>query len=650
MWYNAYINVSWMPSSSLYSYLCGYKHNWRKKEMSDIVLSQNQMKALSHKDGPMMVLAGPGSGKTTVITYRIKHLIENYKINPNQILVITFTKAAAEEMKTRFNRITQNEYSARVSFGTFHSLFFRIMRNKFNYPVEAILKEYESKEILNGIIRELGLESDDDEEFVKSILNEISIIKNDLLDSEFYSSLTCGAEDFRTIMRMYEDYKSENGKIDFDDMLSKCYELITNDESILQNWQNKYPYILVDEFQDINKVQYECIKLLAAPKYNLFIVGDDDQSIYQFRGARPEFLLRFPYDIKNVQNTILNTNYRSTDIIISLCNNVISKNKNRYEKNIIGTANQGTAPIQLISEDSNSEALGIAKKIKSFGAEMELDQIAVIYRTNVQSRAFVDAFMDLNIPFQIKDEIQTIYDHFIAVDICSYLKLALDRDNAEALTRIINKPKRYINKSIVMLAVKKGGNLLNNILTYRGLQVWQSTRIEELIFYLNGISKRKPYDAYKYIRQAVGYDDYLREHAAYRKTSAKGLFEVLEELQESSKQYETLEDYLAHIQYVVSEIKSKKRSTTQNQKGVVLSTMHSSKGLEFDIVFLPSVVEGVIPHEKCKADSEIEEERRLLYVAMTRARKSIYLSTINTRHEKDVKATRFLNDIIKDRK
>lgn len=483
-------------------------------------LNQRQMEALHHKDGPMMVLAGPGSGKTTVITHRIKFLIDECNVSPDKILVITFTKIAAEEMKSRFKRMVEEDISSQVSFGTFHSFFFRIIRSKRGYSVDNILKDYERKEVLKRIIGEAGL--DDDEEFFQSLCNEMSRIKNELLTLKYYNAMCCGNEEFELIVNRYEQYKETYHKIDFDDMLTKCYEIISTDDHELSLWQNRYEYILIDEFQDINKVQYECIKLLSLPKNNLFIVGDDDQSIYKFRGARPEFLLQFTNDVKNVKKTILNTNYRSTDNIIAVCNRVISDNQQRYEKDINGTDRKGKDPILLRSEGINEEALFIGKKIKSLESKIDLNEIAVIYRTNIQSRAFVDTFMDLNIPFQLKDEIQTIYDHFIAADIRAYFSLALDKTDNLALERIINKPKRYITKNVIRLSKKQDGSLINNILKNRQLQPWQETRIEELIMYLNSIGKRKPYDAFRYIRQAVRYDEYLIEHADFRKISAKG--------------------------------------------------------------------------------------------------------------------------------
>lgn len=608
--------------------------------MSSILLNAGQRKAMEHAGGPMMVLAGPGSGKTTVITYRIRHLMEANRIAPDQILVISFTKLATEEMRRRFLSFCPE--GREVTFATFHALFFKILRSVSGIGLDNIIKDEDRKEAVRLILQQTGRQRD--EEFLRTVLNEISLVKNELIVPEAHHSTYMSDCDFLHVYQSYEKYKDEKQKIDFDDMLIRCHTLLQNNESVLKRWRERYKYILIDEFQDINNAQYRSIQMLSAPEHNLFVVGDDDQSIYKFRGAKPEFLLRFPQDYPGVQTAVLDVNYRSTDQVIRLCNHVIAPNKVRYTKSITGTSRDGPKPVILRPPDVNGEARLIAGKIKDMTKEgRALTQIAVIYRTNMQARAFVDAFMNLRIPYQVRDEMPGIYEHWISKDIYAYFRLSLDRSDDGSLRRIINKPARYISKAALQPATKADGGLLSRLYSGHMLQTWQLAKLEELMFYLNSLSNRSAYEAIRYLRHAVGYDEYLKEYADYFKADLSGLREVVEELQEAAKAYDNLPLYLQHVDEAIAEGKAKKgRRDWQTQEGVLLTTMHSAKGLEFEVVFVAGAVEGVIPHEKSKTEAEIEEERRLLYVALTRAKTELYVSMMQTRYELDAQPTRFM--------
>jgi len=618
--------------------------------MSFNQLNEKQIEAIKHKDGPMMVLAGPGSGKTMVITHRVKYLINNYNINPKEILVITFTKATAEEMKIRFEDLTKGEsFSKQVSFGTFHSFFFRILRMHYKYSIGNVLKEEHKYNLLKQIANHLEIQYEDEQEFINELQNEISLMKNELIGMEYYNSMVCSTEKYKEVVNLYENYKSKNKLIDFDDMLCKCYELLVNDENILKYWQSKYKYILIDEFQDINRVQYETTKLIAGKYNNLFVVGDDDQSIYKFRGARPEFLLDFPKDYENTSTVILDINYRSTKNIVDASKRVISNNENRYEKEIVTLKEDGKKPIKIECKDSEEEAKVIAERfIKLNKSGTPFKEMAVIYRTNIQSRAIVDIFMDMNIPFTVRDQVQSVYNHWVAKDIIAYLKLVLDKSENESFERIINKPKRYINKYIVTEAKKRGKLLIDEIYHIEDLKRWQIDRLEELRFQLQHIKGKPTYKAIKYIRKTIGYDNYLIEYAEYRNIGIKGLKEILDEIQESCKNYEEVEQWLAHIDEVNQEVAEQKKTKIYNNKDedkIVLTTLHGAKGLEFENVWITGVVEGVIPHEKSVKPSDVEEERRLFYVGMTRAKKSLFLSTVETKYEEEVNKSRFLEEM-----
>lgn len=605
--------------------------------MQELHLNPSQRQAVFHDKGAMMVLSGPGSGKTTVIAYRVKNLIENIKADPSEILVITFSKASSLEMEARIQNIVALDKAVRVS--TFHAFFFRILRMHAGIEIENVLNDGEKRNILFSILKKLDLQSYMSDEFIQGIQDEISLIKNDLLDIAYYNSMIIGNEHFKNIFAIYEEYKKTVGKLDFDDMLEKAYVLLRDNKEILNIWSKKYKYILVDEFQDVNKAQYDLIKLVASAHKNIFIVGDDDQSIYRFRGARPEFMLNFHKDYNELKTVVLNVNYRSTDQIISIANSIIKENKNRFEKNIKGLGEAGPKPKIMLSYDREKEALHIGKKIKAMG-NVNLNSISVLYRTNMQARAISDAFMNLNIPFKIKDSISLVYEHWAAKDICAYLRLAIDRRSNEDLVRIINKPKRYISKAHIMDAGVKNMNLIDYLYSSPSVKQYSLSKVEELMFYLNSLKSRNTYEAIKYIRFAVGYDDYIRDFASYRNINPKGLLEIVTELMEAAKNYEKIEDYLIHAEKAVEE--NKNNTKKLDLEGVNLSTIHSAKGLEYETVFIAGCIEGFIPYEKSKTDAEIEEERRLLYVGVTRAKKNLFISVVETKNDEEVKPSRFL--------
>ena len=296
--------------------------------------NKGQETAIEHVKGPMIALAGPGSGKTTAMVYRIKYLIEKAGVNPANILVITFTRASAKEMEERFHRLTkENIYPC--TFGTFHSVFFYILRLAYGYNAGNILTEEEKYNLIRDLIRKKQIECEDEEELVQSVIREIGTMKGDMISLENFYSGCLGEEVFREVYREYEDIVTSKGKLDFDDMMVYCYELLKERQDILQGLQRRYQYILVDEFQDINKIQYEITKMLARPENNIFIVGDDDQSIYGFRGARPEIMLHFKDDYPDVVTTLLDVNYRCSRNITEGAVRLIGHNQTRFDKKIV---------------------------------------------------------------------------------------------------------------------------------------------------------------------------------------------------------------------------------------------------------------------------------------------------------------------------
>ena len=614
-------------------------------------LNENQLKAVNHLDGPCMVLAGPGSGKTRVITYRIANMVVNKNIKPTSILAISFTKASSIEMKNRALSLSNDFRMNKVTYGTFHSVFFRILRYFENYNIESILDEKTKRIGLKNILKGLNIENADDDETIGQVINEISYVKNELMDKRDFKSEVLTNDEFIKVYNFYEEYKQQLNKIDFDDMLIKTYELLKNNKAALDRVRSVYRYILVDEFQDINKVQFEALKLIANPSNNIFVVGDEDQSIYGFRGSRPDFLLEFEEYFSNTKKVLLDINYRSKGEIINIANRLIEKNTNRYEK-VIKCGQGNGAKVNYISpEDSEEEAVYIAKDIKNKVQEdyTEYTDFAVIYRTNIQSRALVDVFMDMRIPFVVKDSIVTIYDHWAAQDILAYLRIGVNPNSNKDWIRIINKPFRYISKDNLNL-IKDEPDFINSLINKCDLHPKQVKTINDLDIDISYVKGLNPKNAISYIRTTLDYDRYILDYCANRKIKTNGLIEILNELESSATNFKTIQEYLEHIERVKSEIVDNKNN--KETDGVIFTTMHSAKGLEFKNVYIIGANEGTIPHEKSyeiddeeKKNDQIEEERRLMYVAITRAEENICISSPINKYGKRVSKSRFVEDI-----
>lgn len=604
--------------------------------------NESQNKAVDHYKGPLLVLAGPGSGKTTVITHRTKKLIEEYKVDPSNILVVTFTKAAAMEMEQRFREITgQQKYF--VSFGTFHSIFFRILKFAYNYNSNNILREEKKYFIMKAIIEDMEIEIEDISEFISGILSEISYVKSEMMNIDHYYSKNCGEEVFKEIFERYNKELVKLNVIDFDDMLLMCYELLSKRKDILKLWQNKYRFILVDEFQDINKVQYEVIKLLAEPENNIFVVGDDDQSIYGFRGAKPEIMLNFKKIYKDAKEIILNVNYRSTENIIKAADRLIINNKKRFNKKI--RPEKGNGNNIEINEFKNSfvqseEVIKIINDhIKNGG---EYRDFAILYRTNTNPRILVQKLMEYNIPFKMKDAVPNIYEHFISKNIIAYIKISLGEYKRSNFLEIINRPKRYINRE----AFNTTEVSLEQIKRSYADKKYIIEKIEKLEYDLKLLSEMNPYSAINYIRHGIGYEDYINEYSEYRRIRPEEFYEVLDELTETSKPFNDYEEWFQHMEEYKEELIRQAAERYENSQCVELSTMHSSKGLEYKNVIIIDANEEITPHKKAVLNEDIEEERRMFYVAMTRAKERLFIFHCKERFGKELGPSRFVKEII----
>lgn len=609
--------------------------------------NHQQRMAVEHVAHPCLVLAGPGSGKTTVITHRTKKLIEEEGISPSNILVITFTKAAAMEMQQRFLQLMGGKRLP-VSFGTFHAVYFQILKYAYNYRAENIIREEKKYEILRNIVHKTELDISDENEFVANLISEISNVKGEMLDVAYYYSKNCPEEVFKKIFREYNDTLIRANLIDFDDMLVMCYELLTKRKDILKLWQDKYRYILIDEFQDINRVQYEVIRLLAKPQDNLFIVGDDDQSIYRFRGARPEIMLNFEKDYPEAKKIILDTNYRSTPEIVAAAGKLIRNNKKRFEKQIRAERENGSKPVILPFDNVYKECNYILEEIEQLIAKgLTYQDMAVLYRTNTNPRTLLEKLMEHNIPFCMKDVIPNLYDHFIAKDIIAYINAAVDfREKGVMkrgdMLRLINRPKRYISRDVFPRAEVN----LEDVKRFYQDKGYVLERISKLEYDLAMIRNMNPYAAIQYIRHGIGYEEYLTEYAEYRRMKPEELYDVLEELSEAAKPYKTYQEWFKKIEEYGEELKKQARERQEKKDGITLATMHSSKGLEYRAVFIIDANETITPHKKALLPEDIEEERRLFYVAVTRAKDWLYICHCRERYGKETDVSRFVEEMV----
>lgn len=613
-------------------------------------LSKSQKEAVTHAGGPAMVLAGPGSGKTLVITSRTKYLIEELKISPEEILVITFTRAAAQEMQARFQKMCGTK-RYRVSFGTFHSVFFMILRHAYRYSAQNILREDQKYQILQEVIHLYHLDYEDEKELIASLTAEISMVKNEQIPLEHYYSSVCPDETFREIYKTFQKRVQGQGMLDFDDMLVYTWQLFRERRDILAMWQKHFRYILIDEFQDINYLQYEIVKMLAEPENNLFAVGDDDQSIYRFRGAKPEIMLNFRKDYPNARVIVLEDNFRSDGCIVRASMRVIGKNKTRYQKQIHWTKDDGSKVEIRCMKTPDSEALYILKYLRDHLSSQEKNtepEFAILTRTNTGGRYIAEKLMEFNIPFEMKDQIPNLYDHWIAKDIFAYIRLSQGTGDRRSLLLIMNRPLRYISRECVEGADMESGirPAFLRMRHYYEDKLWMVRRIEKFEDDLVMMKNMQPFAAVNWIRRGIDYDSFIRDYAARRKMNVDDLFEILDELEEAARPFKTFQEWFDHTEEYrrkLEEQKSSGRMEEQRQRAaVVLSTFHASKGLEFDEVFLPDVNDGIIPHRKAVLDTDIEEERRLLYVGMTRAKKKLHIFYTKERFGKKQEPSRFL--------
>ena len=619
-------------------------------------LNEAQRKAVTHGEGPLLVLAGPGSGKTYTITQRIFYLLREKKVPPEQILVITFTKEAARSMQNRFMEQSDRLYP--VNFGTFHSIFYHILKESHILTHQKLLSIHQKKAILLPRLKKVSSSEDLSAEAVK-MLAAFSFFKNTNDEAAAKQRLTPDLQNvFWQIYREYEQERKRMGAVDFDDMLYECLTFLEQNRQMRKFWQNRFSHILIDEFQDINPVQYEIVRLLTKPPFSVFAVGDDDQAIYGFRGSRPACLRQFAEEY-HARQILLNVNYRSRKEIIHASLLVIGENKDRFEKHL-KAAGENLAQGKVCVSAFGSREQQYKELIEKLEKERHTDVCAVLFRTNLFMQGFAVRLKKAQIPYDMKEKAENIYEHFIVKDILAYLRLAAGEKSRELILRILNKPSRYISREALEEETADLGEirayyLKNGSGKSYGNQLEEIERLEKQLEYLRKAAL-KP--AVRYLCKAVGYERYLRRLAGNDAQKLEEWLELLEWLCTDASQYKNLQEWREAQQNYAESLEAGGMDTglatsfsggNDKPHGAVrLMTVHAAKGLEFDRVYMPDCNENVFPHGQMPDQNAVEEERRIFYVAMTRAKKSLELLCITGTRERPRQPSRFLNPLWKE--
>lgn len=663
--------------------------------------NKQQQRAIAHNTGPALILAGPGSGKTFTTVERVRYLIEVHHADPSHILVITFTKAAARQMRDRWDRFfarMDNQFFP-VTFGTFHAVFFHILKTSCHYNGSSILKEKEKREYLRAALLTLPekfyAQNDGkmDQEWEQGLLSEIGFIKNiGKLPADFTSEYV-SRQEFMRIFVSFQKQLAQEKKLDLDDFAAAVCHLFRTNPAELARWQREYSYLLVDEFQDINAAQYEAVKLLCGGKRNLFVVGDDDQAIYGFRGSDPAIMRQFLKDFPEAKQIFLSVNYRSRAGIVETAGKLIGQNRERFPKQIVAgqSAASGVpaaAPGMIwlpFSTDHSVLVCGFQDRKQE--AEAVADEIgkafrqgkscAAIFRTNADAVWLAAELKCRKIPFRWKEKPKNPYETPVCQDLLAYLQFAMEGRKRKDFLRIMNRPCRYLSRQM----------LPDADISFSALRraYAQKPYMQEILHRLetdiSRLAKMDLYAAVHYIRRGMGYDAWLKESAGQtpsagelrqgQRTASVGTrahavgklerdLEAADFFQEQVREFQSLtelEEAMAAYEEQMDQNENgadaadvAARTAASGTTGAAfatlpiaeLVTMHGSKGLEYDVVFLPCCMEGIVPHKKSRDQAALEEERRMFYVGMTRAKKELYLSYTKGTKDAPGFASRFL--------
>lgn len=603
-----------------------------------MALDQVQEKATRHVNGAAMILAGPGSGKTTVITHRIWNLIKENHIEEKKILVITFTKMAAKQMQERFLKLC-NKSQSEVVFGTFHAIFFRILKEVFHYHANDIIKEKEQWRFIKNQVSFHAISVQDETSLITDILSEISKVKAKKIDIQNYISFSCDEDVFRCVYNEYQYMLKQEHKIDFEDMMIITLEVLKNKKDVLNNWQNKYDYILIDEFQDAAPVQVQIVQLLCEIHKNIFVVGDDDQSIYGFRGAAPSVMKDFITIYPEALIYNLNINYRSNRYIVEMATHLINHNQDRFYKDLQAFHSYcdkvDIKQCKHIAEQ-NQYIMDIIHQWK---------EVVILTRTNSSAANMIKMLEHQGIEVQSSTHKEDLSKHWITLDIDSYIKIANGSRRRCDYLRIINKPYRAISRDYftedIVYFEKIKMNIKQKECKDKLKELYQ---LEQDIKFIQNMTT---YAKINYIRKGMGYEGYIKNYCNEQGIDSKPFIKILDHIQECAREISSHDEWM---QCISTNQKDKneilKDTTYQDIKyHVQVCTMHSCKGLEFDNVLLIDVNEGMIPYSKTDTKEELEEERRLFYVAVTRAKQRLFISYLNKRYDRTLQPSRFIREL-----
>jgi len=624
---------------------------WGKQKERGVVLNEVQRQAVVNTGGALLLLASPGSGKTTTIIVKIGYLLEVKGIHPARIKAVTFGRAAAEEMKARFKRFFPT--LTLVDFSTTHSLAFEVTReyfrkNQLDYQLIEGSQNQDKRRILREIFKSVTQENITEDQ-MDELTTYISFIKNKLILRDKWSEIACNVPEAAEIMRKYEEFKSASDKLllDYDDMLIYANEAFDQDRELLGRYQQRYDYILTDESQDTSLIQHYIIEKLIRKHGKLCVVADDDQSIYSWRGAEPSYLLNFKNVYPNATILFMEQNYRSSQDIVNTANAFIKCNKQRYNKNMF-THNPPNKPIIIRSlTDYKTQAKYLIEEIKQ---PDHFCKTAVLYRNNSSSIILINELDRAGISFYIKDEDKRFFSHWVVEDILNFMRLTYTDKRIDIFEKIFTKMNGYITKQ-QMEAVKKIDNnesIFDNLLQYAPLQDYQLKQLEECKQTIQLMKGVVPLTAIYTIRRKLGYEKALEricERLGFRKDYVLGILNTLEEV---AAGLSSMEDFARRLKYLEKVMKS---STNNKDSWVILSTFHSAKGLEFDRVYMIDLLEGIIPshgdvEQKKEGKPEaMEEAVRLFYVVMTRAKTHLELITYDKRDHEKVSESQFVASV-----
>ncbi|WP_407408659.1 ATP-dependent helicase [Peribacillus sp.] len=625
------------------------------QELSEkgIMLDDEQLKAVKTIEGPVLVLSGAGSGKTRVLTVRTAYMLTVEKINPKSIMLVTFTAKSAKEMQQRLISYPYMSPSlvSQIVSGTFHSIFYKILifHEPAKWQRDFLLKwNWEKEKILKQAGRELEL---DEKEFAyDQALQQIGLWKNSLIFPDDVKPNDDWEKSCLFLYKKYEAYKEQTSKYDFDDMLVGCYVFLKSHPDLLLKYQQRFRYFLVDEFQDINKVQYELIKLLSAETKNVCAVGDDDQAIYSFRGSDPKYILNFNHDFPGSQVVKLTENYRSSHEIVATANRMIKRNQHRMDKSMRAQHNQGNPAVLFYPHDEELEATMIVTDIQEKIAKgANPGDFAILYRTHTMSRAIFERLASSNLPFVIEKDADSFYQRRVIHGMLAFMRLSLNPQDSKAASDVLSSLflKQSVLQELKAQTILQDCDFIDAFAFVKTGHAFQERKLKAIPAQIRSIKTMSPLVALEVIEKDLGYQEYVKKRG--NEANLEKGSDDIRDLKVAANRFPTVASFLDHVDHMTAMVQEVKQLSKHFKDAIQLTTIHRSKGLEYQSVYILAAVDGSLPHDFA-LDSyrkgelgPLEEERRLLYVAATRAKKNLYISVPQTRRGRTAHPSRFLN-------